>query len=263
MFSMTVTLIFLNVVFFILAYITSFFFPVMDYLALKPSAIVQGKHFWTLLSSMFMHAGFFHLFFNMLSLFFVGVFIERIIGRKRFLWFYLISGIFAGLFFAVLSGFFGQTYLGEKIFGNPEIMGVGASGALFGLVGLLAVLVPFSKVYLILGPLLAIIISSLSSKLFSGNALNIVDFLISMYIVLSIFVIFSFNSKMRKIALPVEMPLWLLPIVAIIPLIIIGLFIPLPIGNIAHLGGLLAGLVYGFYLRNKYKNKVKHLSKYF
>ena len=35
------------------------------------------------------------------------------------------------------------------------------------------------------------------------------------------------------------------------------------IGNTAHLGGFLAGLVYGIYLRSKYKNKTKYLSKYF
>jgi len=36
-----------------------------------------------------------------------------------------------------------------------------------------------------------------------------------------------------------------------------------PIGNTAHLGGLIAGLVYGLYLRNRYRNKVKALSKFF
>jgi membrane associated rhomboid family serine protease len=37
----------------------------------------------------------------------------------------------------------------------------------------------------------------------------------------------------------------------------------LPIGNTAHLGGLLAGLGYGFYLKNKYKNKTRYIGKYF
>jgi membrane associated rhomboid family serine protease len=60
---------------------------------------------------------------------------------------------------------------------------------------------------------------------------------------------------------PIEMPFWLLPIVAIVPLFVIGYFIALPIGNSAHLGGFLTGLVYGLYLRAKYKNKVKLLNK--
>jgi membrane associated rhomboid family serine protease len=59
------------------------------------------------------------------------------------------------------------------------------------------------------------------------------------------------------------MPLWLLPVVAIIPLVIVGLFFPLPIGNMAHFGGLLAGLGYGFYLRRRYKKKVQLLGRYF
>jgi len=37
----------------------------------------------------------------------------------------------------------------------------------------------------------------------------------------------------------------------------------IPIGNTAHFGGLIAGLVYGLYLRNRYRNKVKALSKFF
>ena len=72
---------------------------------------------------------------------------------------------------------------------------------------------------------------------------------------------FSFNPRTRKIAVPVGMPFWLLPIIAIVPLVIIGLFVQLPIGNTAHLGGLLAGLIYGLYLRMKYKKKVEVLNR--
>ena len=61
----------------------------IDSIALNPSNVFSGKYLWTFLSSMFMHAGFFHLFVNMLSLFFIGSLIEKIIGRKRYFWFYL------------------------------------------------------------------------------------------------------------------------------------------------------------------------------
>jgi membrane associated rhomboid family serine protease len=37
----------------------------------------------------------------------------------------------------------------------------------------------------------------------------------------------------------------------------------IPIGNTAHLGGLICGLVFGLYLRTKYKNKTKYISNYF
>ena len=59
------------------------------------------------------------------------------------------------------------------------------------------------------------------------------------------------------------MPFWLIPFVAIVPLVIIGLFVRLPIGNTAHFGGLMVGIFYGIYLRKKYKRKTKILSRYF
>jgi membrane associated rhomboid family serine protease len=78
-----------------------------------------------------------------------------------------------------------------------------------------------------------------------------------------IFSLFYFNHSIRKIAMPLELPMWLLPIIAIVPLTIIGFFIPLPIGNSAHFGGLVLGLAYGFYLRKKFPNKTKLISKHF
>jgi membrane associated rhomboid family serine protease len=216
-----------------------------------------------LLTSMFIHANFSHLFFNMISLFFLGTLVERLIGRKRFLWSYLIFGIFAGLFFAVLSGLFGYG-IGAKIFGDPTIMGVGASGAIFGLVGILTIMIPKSKVYLVAGPLIAIVFQAVFQSLFPTSSLiNFINIVITFYVFLSIFSILSFNTRTRAIALPLEMPFWILPIVSIIPLIIIGLFVTLPIGNTAHLGGFMVGIIYGLYLKNKYKNKTKYLRKVF
>jgi len=74
---------------------------------------------------------------------------------------------------------------------------------------------------------------------------------------------FSFNSSMRKIAVPIELQMWLLPIIAIVPLVTIGFFVNLPIGNSAHIGGLIVGLLYGFYLKQKYPNKTRMISRHF
>jgi membrane associated rhomboid family serine protease len=74
---------------------------------------------------------------------------------------------------------------------------------------------------------------------------------------------FSFNPKFIKIALPVKMSFWILPIFAILPLVLISLVIPLPIGNTAHFGGLIAGLIYACYLKKKYKKKTEIIKKYF
>jgi membrane associated rhomboid family serine protease len=235
----------------------------IKYFALNAENILAGKYLWTIVTHMFSHVSFFHLFVNMFSLYFIGGFAEKVIGRKRFLLFYLISGIFAGILSVILAGFFGFG-IWEKILGSPSIPMIGASGAIFGLVGLLAVLVPYSRVYLIAGPLIAIVFEAVFGVFVKSSALlGIVGFIVNFYIILSILMMFSFNPATRKIIVPIELPFWLLPIVAILPLVIIGFFVFLPIGNVAHFGGLLAGLVYGAYLRKRYSNKVKMLQRYF
>lgn len=232
--------------------------------ALQPAMIFAGKNLWTLLTSMFMHANFTHLFVNMFSLFFIGSFVERLIGKKRYIAFYILSGIFAGLFFVILAGLFGNSLIGEKIFGNPMIYGVGASGAIFGLLGVLAILTPKNKVYLIGGPIIAIVLQMIVGSIIplSGIA-GVLNFLVTGYIIISIFLILSPNPRLRRIAIPIELEFWILPIVAIVPLIIIGLFVNLPIGNMAHLGGLIAGLIYGFYLIKKYPKRTRMIARAF
>lgn len=122
---------------------------VFQYLAIQPTLFFSG-YIWTLITSMFMHANFTHLFVNMVSLFFIGNFIEKLIGRKRYFWLYMISGVVAGLFFVFLAFYLGSTNpesLPYRIFGSPEIFAVGASGAIFALGGLLAILTPKLRVY--------------------------------------------------------------------------------------------------------------------
>jgi membrane associated rhomboid family serine protease len=237
----------------------------MDYLALNPYKIIHGKNIWTIFTSIFMHANLGHLFVNMFSLFFIGNFVEKIIGRKRFFILYIISGIFASIFFSLTAGFLGFGYFGKNIFGSPLISGVGASGAIFGLLGFLAVITPKNKVYLIAGPLIAIILQSVLSVFIPIQLSALLSILISIYFIFSLMVMFSFNPSMRKIALPIQLSFWTLPLISIIPLILIDLIpgIDLPIGNMAHLGGLILGLSYGFYLRKKFPNKTKMISKMF
>lgn len=124
----------------------------IDYIALKPENILQGKFLWTLLTHMFMHGNLFHLLVNMFVLFSLGSLCERIIGRKRFIWFYLLSGIFAGLLSVLLAGFLGTTDLGARIFGSPEIFMVGASGAIFAIAGLYVMLLPRLRFMIIFLP---------------------------------------------------------------------------------------------------------------
>jgi rhomboid protease GluP len=88
--------------------------------ALVPALVAEGE-VWRLLTSVFLHSGFAHLAMNMISLYFLGSFAEVSFGRGRFLALYFISGIAGGL-----------AYLYFGAFNSPA---VGASGAIFGLLG--------------------------------------------------------------------------------------------------------------------------------
>ncbi|PIN90515.1 hypothetical protein COU60_01700 [Candidatus Pacearchaeota archaeon CG10_big_fil_rev_8_21_14_0_10_34_76] len=251
--SLTNSLIILNVVTYFISlliltiYGEKFF---LDNIALSPMLVLSGQTIWTFLTSMFSHVMFFHLFANMFSLFFVGNFVEKIIGRKRMLWFYIIAGIVGGAFFVI----------GGILFNN-DIPGIGASGAIFGLVGILAVLIPYSRIYLIAGPLIVLLIQAILSQVLSSSILATFNFIFNILVIVMIFAIFSWNPSIRKLAVPIQLPMWLLPIVAIVPLIILGYFVSLPISNSAHFGGLVVGLAYGFYLRKRYNKKVKMLRR--
>ena len=91
------------------------------YLALNPDYVMQMP--WTLITYMFVHADFNHLFWNMLFLFFFAMELERRVGESKFLQIYILSGIVAAL--------------GQMMISSGSM--VGASGALFGVLGCLAV----------------------------------------------------------------------------------------------------------------------------
>ncbi len=93
---------------------------VLDLGALIPALVAEGEA-WRLLTSPFLHSGFAHLAMNMISLYFLGSFAEFQFGRGRFLALYFLSGIAGGL-----------AYL---YFGSFTAPAVGASGAIFGLLG--------------------------------------------------------------------------------------------------------------------------------
>lgn len=88
--------------------------------ALVPALVAEGEA-WRLVTSAFLHSGLTHLAMNMISLYFLGSFAEASFGRGRFFALYFISGIAGGL-----------AYL---YFGTFNVPAVGASGAIFGLLG--------------------------------------------------------------------------------------------------------------------------------
>lgn len=213
-FNVTIWLILINVIFFAIAFpLILYNADYSKYIALQPSYILQGKYLWTFITSMFMHGGIAHLLVNMFVLFSLGGFCERIIGKKRFFWFYIMSGLLAGAAFVLLSGFLGNTDLGAKIFGSPLIAGVGASGAIFAIAGLFVILTPKLKFSIIF------------------------------------------------------LPFFSLPAYIMIPLVLFATWLVsagtgLPIGNTAHFGGFLVGIIYGIYLRKKYPRKIQLLNQH-
>lgn len=81
--------------------------------------VVENKEYYRLLTSMFIHSGLIHLGANSIYLFYFGVPVERLLGHGKFLALYLISGLCGSLLSLFFSG----------------ALGVGASGAIFGLMG--------------------------------------------------------------------------------------------------------------------------------
>ena len=153
---------------------------IIQYLALSRLTFLEYP--WTILSYMFTHLDFFHLLFNMLTLYFFGSFLNRIAGVKAFLIIYFTGGLLGGLLVLLLSPVSSFT--------------IGASGAIFALGGALAVLAPSLKVFIF--------------------------------------------------PIPVPMPLWVSILVSFLVLAILP-----GVSWQGHLGGLLFGLLAGWYLRKR------------
>ncbi len=136
---------------------------------------------WGIITHMFVHGSFWHIFGNMLSLYFLGSFLIRLIGDGKFLTVYFLGGIVGGLFYLFIQ--------------SSRIPAVGASGAIFALGGVLAILAPRLPVFLFF--------------------------------------------------IPIPVPLW----IAIIIFLLIS-FLP-GIAWQAHVGGLLLGIIAGYYYRKK------------
>ena len=93
---------------------------------------------WGIVTSMFIHNGVFHLFANMITLYFFGSYLYRLLGGGRFLILYFGGGILGSVFFILLA--------------PPVSLAIGASGAIFALGGALSVMRPNLRVFIFLIP---------------------------------------------------------------------------------------------------------------
>lgn len=136
---------------------------------------------WILVTSIFMHSGLLHLLYNGFGLFLFGLLLEKKVGMKKFLIVFFASGIFASIAAALFY---------------PSSLG--ASGAVFGIIGALAVLTPLTVVWVYYIPM----------PLFVAAAVWAIGDLF-------------------------------------------GFIIPSNVANAAHLAGLFAGVLLGFFLRGR------------
>lgn len=115
-------------------------------------AVWEDGQFWRLITYQFIHASVGHLLFNMIALYYFGSMMERIIGRSRYLLFYLMCGI-AGALFSSLLASFGLFEKGEMFAMWGHIPMVGASGSIYGILAAGAVVFPATRVQLIFPPI--------------------------------------------------------------------------------------------------------------
>jgi membrane associated rhomboid family serine protease len=150
------------------------------FLGLQPVSLLARP--WTIVTNLFIHGGVWHILANMITLYFFGGFLCRLIGVKKFLVVYFSGGILGNIFYLLLPP-------------SPFSIAIGASGAIFALAGVLVVMMPNLRVLL--------------------------------YFI-------------------VPLPLW----VVVLVFFVLWSFIP-GIAWQAHLGGLVLGLVAGFFFRRR------------
>jgi len=119
-------------------------------------------HWWQPVTHMFMHGGFWHLFFNMYTLYIFGSVLERVWGTRKFLVFYFVTGLGAALIHTGVEWLQMQSWLGQAAEGSAAALSsihalkmtptVGASGAIYGVLMGYAMLYPDSVLTLIFPP---------------------------------------------------------------------------------------------------------------
>ncbi len=136
---------------------------------MNPILVHKYHMYWQFLSYMFVHQNISHVFFNMLALLVFGINLEKAIGSREFILFYLVCG--------ALSGFF--SFLVYWFTGYYQVFLLGASGAVYAVLFAYAVFFPRSVIFIwgivpVPAPVLVLIyaIIELGSQFF-GNGSNV------------------------------------------------------------------------------------------
>ena len=132
-FNATAVLIAVNLLCF---FVLKLFPDLFIYLGLSHAGL-KCHYYWQLVTYLFVHSGYSHVFFNMLALFFFGIPFERSVGSKEFLLFYILCGVADGLFSTLMYDWLGTRSLL-----------VGASGAVYAVLFGYAVAFPRNVIYI-------------------------------------------------------------------------------------------------------------------
>jgi membrane associated rhomboid family serine protease len=181
---------------------------------------------WQPLTYMFMHGSFDHLFFNMFALWMFGSVLERHWGTRRFLFYYLVCGIGAGLLNMLVPGVH---------------ISVGASGAVYALLLAFGMTFPNDRIYILLWVIVVMALSSILAATPIGAFLNNW----SIFIFLAIWI---YSSRTGRGIVGIKAK-WMVIGYAVIELFE-GIFRSYDgIAHFAHLGGMLIGLILILYWR--------------
>ncbi|WP_455718503.1 rhomboid family intramembrane serine protease, partial [Anaerosporobacter sp.] len=133
----TCCILFMNVVIFIImdwSYDWSVYNSFVEQGGISYDTIIHNHQYYRFLTHMFLHADINHLFGNMLVLFFIGTQVEKRIGSFRYTILYFVGGIVAAV-----------TSLGYNRLHDSSMLSIGASGAIFAIVGALVVIIIFNR----------------------------------------------------------------------------------------------------------------------
>ena len=152
----TRNLLYLNLIMFVATLVNPYFMK--DTFAMAFPLSTEFR-WWQPLTHMFMHDGFMHIFFNMYTLVMFGMAVERTLGTKKFIWFYLITGFGAVLLHTGVEFLEVQQLLNkypgisaQSIYNSiPGVLG--ASGAVYGVLVAFAMLYPQARLTLIFPPI--------------------------------------------------------------------------------------------------------------
>jgi len=133
------TIILLNFLIFAICSLYPEIYKIVHYYgAMNPILVEKGHMYWQFITYMFVHQNFRHILFNMIALLVFGLNLEKAIGSREFVLFYLVCG--------ALSGFF--SFLVYRFTGQYRVFLLGASGAVYGLLFAYAVFFPRSIIFI-------------------------------------------------------------------------------------------------------------------